>query len=251
MTTGSEVPGRLRLELRDLVVHRRKQRVVAIERLDAATGTTIVAGANGSGKSTLLSALSGMIDLQGTRRLVNGSDLLPLLPDRVAYLPQAPSGLEHLRVADAVAYASALHTSPETAAPDQISSTLDTVGIAHLATRRIGRLSGGERLLAYLACTVHTSCDVVLLDEPTAGLDARHRQCVLDAVGRLSNDHVVVITTHHPLDIATIGGHIVVLRHGVGVFDGTVDELVSRYAPDAPDQPSRIEAALASIESTS
>ena len=234
-----------RLELRSVVGSHGARAVIRIDELDLATGVTLLAGANGSGKSTLLAGLAGLGDLQGSVVLVTGSRREPLGAGDVGFLPQHPEGLDHLAVRDACRYAQSL--TPGTSSADGPDAVLHDIGIGHLARRRIAQLSGGERQLAYLAAVVVGRPAVVLLDEPTVGLDALHRHMVLAAVGAIAQHAIVVVTTHHALDVATLRNRLVVVHHGTVRFDGDPD-VFAGGSPDDASLPARIEHALAAIQ---
>lgn len=233
------------LRVDELLVRRGGRLVVQVAGLEFPVGSHVVAGANGSGKSSMLTALAGLLAWQGRVRVdgqVLGSGAASV---RVGFLPQSPGGLDHLSVADAVAYAQLILGGRRDAG--LVEAILDEVGIAGLGGQRISRLSGGQRHMAYLAMALAHRPAVLLLDEPTSGLDAEHRMLLRDAVGRLAEHMVVITATHLPDDIGMLGGQVVVLRRGEVAFQGDVGQLRDRGA-QVPGAGSPLDAALVALE---
>lgn len=186
-------------------------------------GSHVVAGANGSGKSSMLAALAGLLAWQG-RVQIDGQVLASgTASAQVGFLPQSPGGLDHLAVAEAVAYAQVILSGRRDAGSADV--LLAEVGIAGLGAQRISRLSGGQRHMAYLAMALAHRPAVLLLDEPTSGLDAGHRTLLRDVVGRLAEHMVVITASHLPDDIGLLGDQVVVLRRGGVAFQGDVGQL--------------------------
>ncbi|WP_100351204.1 ATP-binding cassette domain-containing protein [Luteimicrobium subarcticum] len=220
---------RAALVLDGVAVRRRGRDVVVVDRLRFDRGSHVLAGANGSGKSTLLAGIAGLLPVDGLVT-VGGQDVTSGAGRRsVAYLPQAPSGLDHLTALDAVRFAQAV---VGLAAADPVAH-LETVGMADRARSRVGRLSGGERRLVYLATLLTQRAPVFLLDEPTVGLDAAHRLALRDVLRRIAAEAVVVTATHVADDLDDLADRIVVLSDGRVVHDGPGADLRDA-APDGP-----------------
>ena len=198
---------------------RRRRVVVDVEALRFGVGSHVLAGANGSGKSSLLRAVAGLLPASGDvavddRRSERASSRT------VAYLPQEARGLEHLSVLDAVRYAQYV-----TGSSGPAERWVAAVEMSDRAGRVVGSLSGGERRLAYVAMLLSHDASVLLLDEPTAGLDAVHRVALRPALSDAARERVVITASHLADDLDDLGDHVVVLRGGVVVFDGTGEEL--------------------------
>lgn len=232
------------LSVDELLVRRGGRPVVRVSGLVFAVGSHVVAGANGSGKSSLLTALAGLLPWQGSVR-VGGLPLGPGAAGRVGFLPQSPGGLDHLSVGDGLSYAQVVLGGRRDAGA--AAALLEEVGLGGLGGRRIGRLSGGQRHLAYLAMALAHRPEVLLLDEPTSGLDAEHRTLLRDAVLRLAEHLVVVTATHLPDDIAVLGQRVVVLRQGEVAFQGDAGQLRQMGGAEAAGG-SALDAALVRLE---
>ncbi|WP_300266767.1 zinc ABC transporter ATP-binding protein AztA [Microbacterium sp.] len=204
------LPTTLVLSLRDVAVDLDGH--AALRGVDAhahAGRLLAVVGSNGSGKSTLLSVAAGLIaPHRGT---------VSLRPKtRIALVPQSTPLAAHLplSVTDVVAMGSwarlgawrRARTSDRAAVADAIAS----VELTDLARRPIGALSGGQRQRALLAQALVQRADLVLLDEPMAGLDARSRTIITTAITRLTQNGAAVIVVTH--DVSELGSIDVILE---------------------------------------
>lgn len=194
----------------------------------------MLAGGNGSGKSTVLHALSGLVPSHGSWTIEGR----PAHASMIAFLPQHPGGLDHLSFNDALLYSAALH------AVDGSVTELDRLGLPHLYPRRLGDMSGGERHLAYLALVLVRRPEVILLDEPTAGIDVENRIQIRRTIKRLAAERLVITASHLPDDIDALGDRILVLSAGRIVFDGDLERLREMGEADPSDSAGQIESAL-------
>jgi ATP-binding cassette, subfamily C, bacterial CydCD len=176
---------------------------------EAAAGRPlIVEGPSGAGKSTLLAVLLGQLPASGGDVVVDGVPMDPAaLRDRVAWCPQ-----------DAHLFDSSIRGNLLLATPgaddDRLRGALRMVGLAHPLDRRVGaggaELSGGERQRLAVARAILADRDIVLLDEPTAHLDATTAAALMRDVRRALGDRILVVVTHHADDVAP-GDEVVVL----------------------------------------
>lgn len=188
--------------------------VVDLNHLEIGTGSTVIVGPNGAGKSTLLECAAGLIRFDG-KVSVDGVDANARKGRRkIAYLPQSPSGLERLRCEDAVAAYQAL--TGGTRSPHDVLLSVD---MQALGPKTVGRLSGGQRRLFYLGLVLSQDVDVVLLDEPTAGLDADHLDIARRSIGRFGAEGVAVTATHLVGDVLALGQRVITLDHGRLAYD--------------------------------
>ncbi len=211
--------------------------------VDAATWTTII-GPNGAGKSTLLRALAGVIESTGhisaaTGTSNGGTPNRADVRDRrawtqlVGYLPQHPVVPPGVRVIDYVMLGRVPHHgafgSPGPRDLARVESMLQLFDLRSLADRPIASISGGEAQRAALARVMAQDAAVLLLDEPTTGLDIGHQQELLDLLDDVRRDRdVTVITTMHDLTVA--GRHadrLVMIDRGNVVFAGPAAEVLT------------------------
>ncbi|MFT9088112.1 MAG: ABC transporter ATP-binding protein [Acetobacter okinawensis] len=181
-----------------------------------------VLGPNGSGKSTLLRAMGGLLRATGTV-LLDGVDLTPLpLAQRTQhclYLPQALPEPVRLSVLDAMLaarHATGRQNGADTTKDiDAAMACLHDVGIAHLATRSLHELSGGQRQLAGLAQALGRKPRALLLDEPLSALDPYYQQTIMALLRRETAQRgLVTIMVLHDLNMALNQCDLACLLHG-------------------------------------
>ncbi|MFT4037734.1 MAG: ATP-binding cassette domain-containing protein [Thermomicrobiales bacterium] len=186
-------------------------------------------GRNGSGKSTLLRVINGLHRPSGGRVLVNGQDTARLHPAEIAqtvgYLPQNPSSLFFAEtVAEELAFTIRNQTGP-TRDPGE---TLELLGLAHAAQRHPRDLSGGERERAALAAVLVGAPQVLLLDEPTRGMDAARKRELVALLRRLQNEGVAVLLATHDVDlVAEVASRVALLGDGGVVAEGSPREVLA------------------------
>jgi molybdate transport system ATP-binding protein len=179
-------------------------------------GFTALLGASGAGKTSLLKALAGLVPGSGSPW--NG---LPAAMRPVGYLPQGSGLFPHLSVLENVAFA--LRGKPRLA---KAQALLDTLGIGHLAARNAAKISGGEAQLVALARALARPPELLLLDEPSAALDAATRDGVLARlIERIDASGVPALAATHDPAIAMLADWLVLLADGGIVQQGTPREL--------------------------
>ncbi|MFG2212807.1 ATP-binding cassette domain-containing protein [Streptomyces sp. NPDC048638] len=210
--------------------------------LDLSIGhrATVLLGPNGAGKSTLLGiAASWISPSEGT---VTWRGINPAQPKAqaayrkaVGWLPQNVKPMPGLTVRENVAYIGWLKGMSRSEAWDASRDALERVKLGSLADRKSHQLSGGQlRRMGIAGTLVHIS-EVVLLDEPTAGLDPSQRQTFRDLVTNLLADVQVVVSTHQTEDLDTMYDHVVILDQGQVRFEGDTNSFLSLAAPSIPE----------------
>ncbi|MDI3339583.1 MAG: ABC transporter ATP-binding protein [Sphaerobacter sp.] len=189
---------------------------------------TALMGRNGAGKTTLLKQLNGLLRPTAGRVRLRGQDIAGRptqeLARTVAYLPQNPSAiLCNETVADEVRF-----TLRALGRRGEITPTLELAGVAHLAARNPRDLSTGERQRVALAAVLAGQPAVLLLDEPTRGLDGEARQRLTTLLRRLADDGVCVIMATHDVDlVAHCADRVLLLGDGQIVADGTPRQVLA------------------------
>jgi ABC-2 type transport system ATP-binding protein len=176
-------------------------------------------GPNGAGKTTLVRQLAGVLRPHAGRVEVLGHDIgadPSLAPRLLAYLAQEEPALLELPVGLAVETTGRLRGLPRAAARDARDAVLDELGIGALAARPLSTLSGGQRRLAQVATVLVGDRPVLVLDEPTTGLDPEARRAVWGALTRRRQAHgaTVVLVTHNVLEAEAVLDRVAVLDHG-------------------------------------
>ncbi|WP_026127709.1 ATP-binding cassette domain-containing protein [Nocardiopsis lucentensis] len=193
-------------------------------------GVTGLLGPNGSGKTTLLSLLVTLLPVRGGRLLVGDHDLATAggregARRALGFVPQHFSLAGELTVADTVAYAAWAHGLSRRECGAAALRALELVDLADLARHRTRTLSGGQRQRVGIAAALAHDPGVLVLDEPTAGLDPGQRLRVREVVARLGRDRTVLVSTHLIEDVAHLCSRIGVLAGGRIEFHGTFPQL--------------------------
>ena len=207
----------------------------AVDLAVAAGSWLAVVGPNGAGKSTLLSAVAGLLPFDGDVELA-GQQLRSLRPRErariLAYAPQEPELPGDLTVTDYVLLGRTPHRpmigGDRPADTTLVADVLDQLDLGKHAGRRLDRLSGGERRRAVLGRTLAQQAQLLLLDEPTAGLDVGHAQQLLELLDELRRSRgVTLVTTLHDLTLAgQYADQLLLLDGGQPVAAGTPAEVL-------------------------
>jgi ABC-2 type transport system ATP-binding protein len=199
--------------------------------LAARTGVTGLLGPNGAGKTTLLRILATVLPADAGHLRLLGQD--PHEPAgrrhvrrRLGYLPQDAGFHRGFTAFEAVDYVAVLKEHTRTRARhDEVRRVLDLVGLADVATTKVRALSGGMRQRLGLAQALLGNPELLVLDEPTVGLDPEQRMRFRDLVSDAGRGRTVILSTHQTEDVAAVCSEVVVVTGGRSVFTGTPAEL--------------------------
>ena len=204
--------------------------------LTLTTGVTGLLGPNGAGKTTLLRMLATVLAPTDGRLQLLGHD--PTDPDArtdirrsLGYLPQEmgfPRGFSAFRFVDYMAVLK--EWTDQRARHDEVRRVLGLVGLGDVATKRLRTLSGGQRRRAALAQALLGDPRLLILDEPTTGLDPKQRATLRGVLSAAGHASTVVLATHQTEDVAALCERVVVVDGGQVRWDGTVRDLVDTAA---------------------
>jgi ABC-type cobalamin/Fe3+-siderophores transport system ATPase subunit len=206
--------------------------------LDVVRGECLaVVGPNGAGKTTLLRLLTGLLRPSGGEISYEGRSFSSLsrreLARRIAYVPQIRPARVPLRVEEVVLLGRYPHLSPLQMAPraadfEAVEEALRVVGIQHLRGRPVDELSGGERQAVYIAAALAQQAELLVLDEPTIHLDARHQRDLAALLVRLKAEagRTVVIATHDLNLASLLGDRLIAVLEGRILADGPPAEII-------------------------
>lgn len=208
--------------------------VVAVDRVSVSIAEgelRCLVGPNGAGKSTFFRCLTGQYRPTSGRVLWRGRDVTGLDPFRMARLgigikTQVPALFDGLPVVEGVRLAARrLHGERE--ARRLADAALDRLGIAHLAERPAGLLAHGQRQLAELATVVAPGPDLVILDEPTAGMGTEETARTAGLIRELNRDHAVVVVEHDMQFIRAIARTVTVFHQGRVLVQDSADRVLA------------------------
>ena len=187
-------------------------------------------GPNGAGKTTTMKILVGLLHPTSGSASVLGHDVASdgmRARAAIGYLPQDASYWSHLTVRDVLNFTARRYLDlSRRALAEHVDDIIELAGLDHLADRRVGKLSGGERQRLGVAEAWVGQPDVLILDEPSSGLDPEGRHEVLDLLDRLREYATILYSTHILDDVERIADHIAIIDRGSIVASGPVESFL-------------------------
>ena len=228
--SGTEAPAGMVLALESVRFGYRRGRAQALSGFSWSipVGRTVLLGPNGAGKSTMMGVAAGLLHPGAGRVVLNGEAVTgrrgrAKLFRSVALMSQNPSGTKGLKVREHVAYAGWLKGMPRRSAWDAAAEALAMTDLTDLAGRPACGLSGGQTKRLALAAALIARPAVLLLDEPTAGLDPEQRARFREVLRTLPHANVLV-STHQTDDLDELFDGVAVMDAGQIRYSGSVDE---------------------------
>ena len=208
---------------------------IAVDRLSATLtpGVYGLLGANGAGKTTLMRMICDVLKPTSGSVVWNGTPIEQLgerYRSVLGYLPQDFGYYPDFSALDFMLYLSALKGLDSKAAKRRSMELLDLVGLKSVAKRKVKTFSGGMKQRLGIAQAVINDPQVLVLDEPTAGLDPKERVRFRNLISALAQDKVVILSTHIVSDVEYIADEILIMRAGQIVASGTVEEILARVS---------------------
>ena len=214
---------------------RRFGRALAVAGVDLEIGAGVfgLLGPNGAGKTSLLRMMATAVaPSSGTLQLL-GRDPGVLsqrreIRRRLGYLPQNPGYYPGFRVTEFVEYFALLKEMPAARMPEAVASAIKRVGLEDRSRARLRTLSGGMLRRTAIAQAIVNEPELLLLDEPTAGLDPEQRVAFRALLRELGQRATVVVSTHLVEDVGAACAQVALMDHGRIIFHGTPDDLIAR-----------------------
>lgn len=198
------------------------------------TGVYGILGANGAGKSTMMNLISDNISRTGGQILFDGVDILDMKDDFrkiLGYMPQQQGFYESMTADFFLHYMGELKCIPKKKANDQIDMLLKLLNLQDVRYKRVSGFSGGMRQRVLLAQALLGNPAVVILDEPTAGLDPKERIRLRNFISELAQDRIVLLATHVVSDVESIASQIMLMQKGCLVKIDTPQALLDSVRP--------------------
>ena len=194
-------------------------------------GIYALLGPNGSGKSTLMNILTDNLKADGGKIYYDGEDVLKMgvrFREKLGFMPQYPGMYGNFTAKGFLLYMATLKGMKKDEAEKSIPEILDAVELSDVADHRISSFSGGMKQRLALAQAVLGDPSVLVLDEPTAGLDPKQRIAIRNYISKISFNKIVIIATHVVPDIEYIAKNVIMLKKGVIVDNAAPADLLHK-----------------------
>ncbi len=188
-------------------------------------------GPNGAGKTTTMRVLTGYMPATHGKAIVAGFDVFdqPIeAKRRTGYLPESPPLYPEMTVVEYLHFVAAIKGIPRNERRARVAAVMDKVHVTEMAERHCGKLSKGYRQRVGLAQAILHNPEVLILDEPTAGLDPNQIIQTRELITQLAGDHTIILSTHILPEVAQTCQRVVIINKGRLVAEDTPDNLTHR-----------------------
>lgn len=220
--------GNMKLEIQDIYKNYGKVQALSGVSLNLEAGVYGLLGPNGAGKSTLIQIVTGNLQASKGKVFYNGKDVKKDEKNYkriLGYVPQSNGFYDMFTAKKFLEYMAILKEVDKKEIPKQIESVLEIVGLTDVKDRKLGGFSGGMRQRILVGQALLGNPEIVILDEPTAGLDPKERIKIRNFISKIAENKIVLIATHVVSDVETIAKEIILLGKGEIVSQGTPKEL--------------------------
>lgn len=195
-------------------------------------------GPNGAGKTTTIRILTGILKPTSGEVFVQGIDVVKnpeLVRSEIGILSQLSAGYKDFKTRDNILLFTSIVGVDKLEASIKMNELLRLLEMEDKLDLNFGKLSGGEKRVVSLVRTIISSGDLIILDEPTTGLDIARAKLVRDIIHDLveKEGRTVVMSSHITSDLEDLATHTGILKDGELVFEGTKEEVIQTYAPDS------------------
>lgn len=203
---------------------------IAVDRISLTLkeGVYGLLGANGSGKTTFMRMICGVLKPTSGEVKFNGIDVSEEeYRDSLGYLPQDFGYYPEFSAYDFLLYMASLKGLTKQRAKGKANELLELVALSDVAKKKIKTFSGGMKQRLGIAQAMLNNPKILILDEPTAGLDPKERVRFRNLISRLGKDKIVLLSTHIVSDVEYIASTILVMKEGQIIHEGGLDEIIS------------------------
>ena len=219
---------RMALEVRSLSKNYGKVQALKNVSFKIGTGVYGLLGPNGAGKSTMIRIITGSMRASSGEVLYNGSRIREnekAYKKILGYVPQRQGMYDSFTAARFLEYMAVLKELKRKKIPEEVERVLKIVGLQGDALRRLGGFSGGMKQRVLIAQALLGDPRIIILDEPTAGLDPKERIKIRNFISRIGENRTILLATHVVSDVESIAREILLLGDGVLKEKGTPREL--------------------------
>ena len=227
------------LEIKKLTKHYGSK--CALQDFSCAIGPGIlgIIGPNGAGKTTLMNLITDNVSREAGEILYDGTDVLKLgkgFRKILGFMPQEQGMYEELSARAFLIYMAALKGIRGKKAREEVGNLLDLVDLKEAAHRKLGGFSGGMRQRILLAQALLGEPEVVILDEPTVGMDPAERLRVSEYIKEISKDSIVLWSTHILSDVEAFADRILIMNEGKLMAHDTPEKLLSENRAESMEE---------------
>lgn len=190
-----------------------------------------VLGPNGAGKSTTMNLITGLLNCDGgSIKFENNASIKEWSPN-IGLVPQDLAIYNDLTAEENIEFFCSLYGFKGNELKKRVDSTLEFVGLTDVRKKKAGEFSGGMKRRLNIACAVSHSPKLIIMDEPTVGIDPQSRNHILENVNQLREKGITIIyTSHYMEEVEEVCNKIVIIDHGKVVADGTKEEIKSKIS---------------------
>lgn len=219
------------LELKNVSKHYKKKSALNGFTYNFSSGIYALLGPNGAGKSTLMNIIAGVIDADAGSEIILGDKSINILGDEyrshIGFMPQKSALMDSFSALRFMKYISGLKGLKNT--DSEIGELLRKVELFDNRNEKCGGFSGGMKQRLMLAQAMLGSPDILILDEPTAGLDPRQRVIFRNMIREYSESKTVIVSTHIVSDIEAQADSIIIMQSGKIAASGSNSALLTQY----------------------
>lgn len=190
-------------------------------------------GPNGAGKSTTMNIITGYISATSGSVKIGGVDIMEDpkgAKSKIGYLPEIPPLYTDMTVLSYLKFAAELKGVPKKERPAEIKRVMKATKITDRAQRIISKLSKGYRQRVGFACALLGNPPILILDEPTVGLDPSQVVEIREVIRGLAKEHTVILSSHILSEVSEVCDHIIIINNGVVVAEDTPENLSKKYS---------------------
>ncbi len=219
----------MKLKIENVSKSYRNKKALKNINISLSAGTYGLLGENGAGKSTLMRILT-TVDFQTSGKIYfNDKEIIELdenYRNIIGYLPQDFYVYPTFTAKQFLEYIGTLKGLSKEKLNESIPKSLELVNLSNVANRRVSKFSGGMKRRIGIAQAILNDPKIVILDEPTAGLDPKERIRFSNIISSMSKDKIVILSTHIVSDIEAIANNVIIIKEGEILHDDSINNLV-------------------------